>query len=215
MRCADWKAVYIDKTKTLEDWRKAKDAEYAAQRKSASGAPTPAGNLPFKRQAHFSTSDENILTTNPNYNLGRAYQINCQKCVPAYEMRMRGYDVIARPTFNLATDKFAGKHWKEAFKGSVVIDFLVGSGKAEIIAQMRKWGDNARGEVYVVWKNGDSHVFVAENRSGSIHFLDPQSGELDVEYYFENVKDGLTQLWRIDEPEPNETYIKLCCKEIK
>lgn len=34
MRYADWKAVYIDKTKTLEDWRKAKDAEYAAQRKN-------------------------------------------------------------------------------------------------------------------------------------------------------------------------------------
>ncbi|MBQ7198856.1 MAG: minor capsid protein, partial [Selenomonadaceae bacterium] len=30
MRYADWKAVYIDKTKTLDDWRKAKDAEYKA-----------------------------------------------------------------------------------------------------------------------------------------------------------------------------------------
>lgn len=30
MTYRDWKAVYIDKTRTLDDWRKAKDAEYAA-----------------------------------------------------------------------------------------------------------------------------------------------------------------------------------------
>ncbi len=35
MRYADWKAVYIDKTKTLEDWRKAKDAEYKANNHSS------------------------------------------------------------------------------------------------------------------------------------------------------------------------------------
>ena len=38
MRYADWKAVYIDKTKTLDDWRKAKDAEYKRQNVKESGA---------------------------------------------------------------------------------------------------------------------------------------------------------------------------------
>ena len=34
--------------------------------------------------------------TNPRYDRQRGYQINCQSCVPAYEMRRRGYDVEAR-----------------------------------------------------------------------------------------------------------------------
>ena len=70
---------------TYEQWQ----AEYIDKIKK--GAAKPAGNLPFKRQAHFSTSDENVMATNPNYNLGIAYQQNCQRCVPTYEMRMRGY----------------------------------------------------------------------------------------------------------------------------
>ena len=32
---------------------------------------------------------------NPNYNEGTIWQENCQRCVPAYEMRRRGYDVTA------------------------------------------------------------------------------------------------------------------------
>jgi SPP1 gp7 family putative phage head morphogenesis protein len=35
--------------------------------------------------------------TNPNYALGWKYQNNCQRCVPAYELRRRGYDVTAKP----------------------------------------------------------------------------------------------------------------------
>ena len=45
MRYADWKAVYIDKTKTLEDWRKAKDAEYKAQRKDVVSLARRTSNL--------------------------------------------------------------------------------------------------------------------------------------------------------------------------
>ena len=33
MKYPEWKAVYIDKTKTLEEWRKTKDAEYKSARK--------------------------------------------------------------------------------------------------------------------------------------------------------------------------------------
>lgn len=36
MKYPDWKAIYIDKTKTLEEWRAAKEAEYAAQSKNIS-----------------------------------------------------------------------------------------------------------------------------------------------------------------------------------
>ena len=154
----------------------------------------PSGSLKFPRQQHFFTSDENAQAANPNYNLGMPFQINCQKCVPAYEMRMRGYDVVARPTFDLDTDGFAEEHWSAAFENPQVERGFTGSGKADIIKRMKEWGDDARGR---------------------IHFLDPQTGELDAEHYFEHVKKGFTELLRIDNLEPNKEFIKLCCKESK
>ena len=128
---------------------------------------------------------------------------------------MRGYDVIARPTFDTNIDSFAEEHWSTAFENAVVEGGFVGSGKTEIVSRMKMFGNGARAEVYVAWESGSAHVFVAENRNGEIHFLDPQTGELDVEYYFEHVRNGLTKLARIDNIEPNESLIKLCCKEKK
>lgn len=81
---------------------------------------------------------------------------------------------------------------------------------------MVEWGDGARAEIYVGWDSEDSfHVFVAENRNGDIRFLDPQNGNLDVEHYFDYVKNGLTKLFRIDNLEVNEKYIAECCEEKK
>ena len=201
MTYADWKSVYVDKTQTLEDV-------------VAKGIPA-GGKLPFKQQAHFLTSDENILATNPNYHLGLEYQQNCQRCVPAYEMRMRGFDVIAKPVYDLATDDFANNHWTEAFDNAIIEENLAGTGKEHIIKRMIEWGDGARAEIYVAWETDDLfHVFVAENRNGYIHFLDPQNGELDAGYYFENVKYGATKFFRINNLEINKTYIMECCEAI-
>ena len=178
-------------------------------------SPAPSGKILFKRQKHFSTSEENITATNPNYSSGIAFQQNCQKCVPAYEMRMRGYDVVARPTFDLDTDSFAKDYWDKVFENAEIEENFTGTGKEYIVTRMKKYGEGARAEVYVVWESGGSHVFVAENRNGEIHFSDPQTGELDVEYYFDYVKEGLTKFFRTDNLEVNEKYIKWFCKEKK
>ncbi len=175
---------------------------------------TAPSGLPWRRQQHFLSSDENVRATNPNFSSGLMLQINCQKCVPTYEMRMRGYDVQARPTFDLDNDSFA-QDWDKVFDNAKFESGFAGSGKADVIRLMKSFGDGARGEVVVVWKTGESHVFVAENRNGDIHFLDPQSGELDVEYYFDNVKNDLTKLLRMDNLEPNEKIIQMYCKEVK
>lgn len=176
---------------------------------------TPKGALKLPRQQHFSSSDDNVKATNPSFSTGMAFQMNCQKCVPTYEMRMRGYDVVARPTFDINTDGFAQDYWDKAFVGAIWEGNLANSGKEQVINLMKGWGNGARGEIFIEWETGGAHVFVAENRNGEIHFLDPQTGELDVEYYFGIVKDGLTKLLRIDNLELNEKYIKWCCKETK
>ena len=93
----------------------------------------PRGTPKWRRQQHFATSDENVRATNPNYNFGAAFQNNCQKCVPTYEMRMRGYDVTVRSTFDLNTDGFAQDYWDKAFKGAVLEEGFTDSGKEEII----------------------------------------------------------------------------------
>lgn len=69
---------------------------------------------------------------------------------------MRGYDVIARPTFNLNTDGFAQDYWDKAFKGAVLEEGFTGSGKEEIIGRMKLFGAGARGEIYVAWGKGGS-----------------------------------------------------------
>ena len=38
-----------------------------------------------------------IKMVNPSHNKGAEYQQSCQRCVPAYELRRRGFDVTAKP----------------------------------------------------------------------------------------------------------------------
>ena len=87
----------------------------------------PSG-LPWRRQQHFLSSDENIQATNPRFAAGLPFQINCQKCVVAHEMRMRGF----------------AEDWEHAFKNAVWLNFPEGSGKTQIIEHVTSWGDGAR-----------------------------------------------------------------------
>ena len=51
MKYADWKAVYIDKSKTFDEWRIAKDAEYAAKKSTSSLRQSVSdGNVEFDLQ---------------------------------------------------------------------------------------------------------------------------------------------------------------------
>lgn len=76
---------------------------------------------------------------------------------------------------------------------------------------MQEWGDGARAEVYIEWDYMNAHVFIAENRNGKICFLDPQTGEADVEHYF--LEGNATEFFRIDNLDINEKYIRECCEE--
>ena len=97
----------------------------------------PTGNPKWRRQEYFSTSDENLQATNPNRNRRLPFQINCQKCVPTYEMRMRGYDVVARPTFDLNSDSFAQEHWDKVFENGLWESGFSGSGKEGLTKLLR------------------------------------------------------------------------------
>lgn len=48
---------------------------------------------------------------------------------------------------------------------------------------MKGFGDGARMEVLIIWKDNTSHVFVAEQMNGKTHFIDPQVN-INCEDYF-------------------------------
>lgn len=152
--------------------------------------------------------------TNPNYELGTEWKINCQRCIPALEMRRRGYDVVAKPRVDafdrndLAYDPFS------VWKDPEVIN-CSDDGLSDIEKYMESWGDGARAQIVVTWKSTNSgHTFTAERINGKTVFCDPQNGSMDVSEYFKNVEPGSVQLCRIDNLEVTDK-INECCEDRK
>ena len=157
-------------------------------------------------------SEYDIKHSNPNYSKGKEWKVNCQRCVPAYEMRRRGYDVIAKPNNAWGKSDYLSHNSNKAFENADVHWGLSGTGKRDIERLLKEWGEGARAEVGVSWKGANSgHVFVAENVGGKVVYIDPQSGEMDVSYYFKSVRSGVTRVWRIDNLNPSE-LIADCCE---
>ena len=151
-----------------------------------------------------------LKNSNPHFNEGKAYQINCQKCVPTYEMRRRGYDVEAFPTYSDAD--IVKNRWDKVFKNAQ-IEQTKGDPKAEITKALLDYGDGARIQVYIKYAHrNDAHTFIAENYNGRIYFIDPQ-GFTNAENYFDPtlIDINKTLYFRIDNLEPTD-LIKQCCK---
>lgn len=135
------------------------------------------------------------------------YSENCQRCVVAYELRRRGYDVTALPTYKgdvlpNGTAKGNGR-WMGAFQNAKNV--LVGaktqkSAKANIESQMKKWGDGSRAIVRVGWKGTNyGHVFNVENRKGRMYFVDAQIGQrVNINEYLSQARTDTIRLVRTD-----------------
>lgn len=172
------------------------------------------------------TREADLAATNPNYSTARAYQVNCQRCVSAYEARRRGYDVSAKPapTGRNNTDYLPymthEKGWANVYEdGLKSLETLAGRTAAKvkdsICEKMAEYGEGARAIVRVRWGRGNSgHVFIAEQVNGVTHFVDPQSGKNDVSYYFGAgmIQPAKTRLLRIDNKSFSE-LIELCAEK--
>lgn len=134
----------------------------------------------------FSVGDA-LSLSNPNFS-SPGYSDNCTRCVVAYELRRRGYDVTALPTYggdkwqdvSINGIAFADR-WKGAFRRSRTD--RVGSGSASktldnIKQHMQKYGSGSRAVINIHYADTDiNHVFNVENAGGRILFLDAQSGQ--------------------------------------
>jgi len=167
----------------------------------------------FDRKIRLSDISEDLKKVNPNYS-SREYKWrnNCQRCVATYEMRRRGYNVTAKPILVDVEKDVVAKNWSKVWTQDPPLLCRSGSGKAQVEAQMKRWGDGARAIVCVTWLvTGSSHVFVAEQQNGTTVFVDPQTGNSDCSKSFARVMNGMTQLLRVDNLTPTD-LIKECCE---
>jgi hypothetical protein len=191
--------------------------------KAAWAAKTVAGQTasgksatPFRMLRASHSSDQDLGNTNPGYYTGNpAYRQNCQRCVVAYEMRRRGFDVIAKPAIVDATGKLSASdtvagNYQNLFDG-LQARWKRCKTAADAISIMDSYGDNARAEVYVWWApdhttgaERGAHVFVAERIGGKTRFIDPQNGVKDCSNYFTMARSSSTMIARIDDLAPSK-----------
>ena len=166
----------------------------------------------FDRKARIFSASEDLTSTNPNFSTHKhEWTHNCQRCVPTYELRRRGYNVTAKPQPHKDTrdDALAMAPWK-AWDNPKPVGF---KGKKDIEKAMSEMGDGARVQIKVTWKNNKGHTFIAEQREGKTVFIDPQTGSEDCSEYFKDAarSNGWNNLyWRIDKLEPSD-MIEECC----
>ncbi len=167
---------------------------------------------------------QNALESNPHHDEGREYRVNCQRCVPTAEARLRGYDVEALPRpsgddpMYTGTRSFTAEWLFPTFKDAKPIAY---TSRRAIEEQMAKWGVGARAQIVCLWKGRgrrrSAHTFYAAQGPDGTHFYDPQTGSRDCSSHFEAISyrgrlsSRYNQFARIDDLEFNEK-VKLCCR---
>jgi SPP1 gp7 family putative phage head morphogenesis protein len=169
--------------------------------------------------------DEAIKDVNPKYKRtykgNSPYEVNCQRCVPAYELRRRGYDVTAMPALrgkNITDLVFSNYH----YGNNVFVDtdgkrmqYNKPRGKTGLLKELQAYPDGSRFAVRLDWKHGGgAHVFSAEKKDGQVYFFDPQTGKLDAKGHLDDGKKF--GYFRIDTAKFNpDLDINLVVEEVK
>lgn len=118
---------------------------------------------------------------NPYYSdTYKEFSENCQRCVLAYEMRRRGYDVEALPTYQGDTMPRSG-NWTKALSGMTSASVGRTTERATlnaIVKQMETWGEGSRAILRLKWAGGTSgHVINVEYTNGKLYAWDAQNSK--------------------------------------
>lgn len=183
---------------TYREWEEYKNTGVLPQRNTQE-LDVVESALGIERQSAFDVDD--AVDANPNYSSDRSYRVNCQMCVQAYELRRRGYDVEALPR----PDNNSKVVWgNECFldSGQNALDaFTMDKTEAALKKEFKSAPDGARYVVYCKWKgrNTGAHVFIAEKTGEKVRYVDPQSGNKDVSWYFDSARKGAFGFCRVDD----------------
>lgn len=156
-----------------------------------------------KKGASMAIQDA-VKGVNPNYSRGSAYGVNCQRCVQAYEFRRRGYDVVAKPkpsTNNIISWGSECFIQPGAYQYSYQA-YALNQTEAAVKKALANAPDGSRFSIYIKWKRtygGSAHVFIAEKTGGVVHYLDPQTGNMDASDYFTRGSKGCFGYFRLDD----------------
>lgn len=108
-------------------------------------------------------------------------QNNCTSCTSAYELRRRGYDVVAgkMPTGQNLENVY--KAWGVRLGNQVGVKYpwrpYASIRKMDwITEEAGKMPDGARGFITVIWRGGGAHIFNWEVRNGKMFYIDAQLG---------------------------------------
>ena len=176
----------------------------------------------FKKQENPLSEEESLKVVNSErFNINNdlfekgepcdeGYIFNCINSVMAYEMRLRGEDVIATSAKNLTNEE--RKYWRTYFDGAEW-KRVTNNPSNELNEIVKKIGNNARIEVYFKYKDENfSHVFMIRNSNGEIKWEDPQVGVTNpFDNFNDVVRPGSVEYARIDNLNPS-MYVFKCCE---
>lgn len=147
---------------------------------------------------------------NPNFHVDTAYQINCQRCVPIYELRRRGYPVTAMPKRNQYDGKAnACLYGYECFD-SPQVKGVWGRhpvlNKTDLLKALKDLPDGARVGIIWAWpgKSRSGHTTVCEKINGKLIFMDPQTGKIGDETLGKAHRSFGYSWYRMDDLELNQ-----------
>lgn len=165
------------------DARRGKTKVPEVGRSKARRAAPPAGDTSVQQAVkganpHFAGFGQRI--PDPHHIEGDAgYANNCINAVAAFELRMRGQDVSAKPVVDLDqqdTDTFLARWLKPDGEVLDWSDMTHTGSKKATEDLVKTWGDGARGWVIVQYRYSGGHIFVVVNDGGKVRFYDPQTG---------------------------------------
>lgn len=146
---------------------------------------------------------------NPNWRQGGGYTKNCQRCTGVFEMRRRGYHVIAKPKTKPASEDGIYSS-QSCFKNPIVIGKRGGVSqpmldKEALLRNLLDLGEGARAAI--CWtRPGEGrrgHTIACEITAGNVKFVDPQTGHVGNRVLGEANEDGYS-FFRMDNLEFDE-----------
>lgn len=148
---------------------------------------SPSGIDKLPPQGAAKSLSETVTHVNPNFEDGREWKVNCNKCVLAYYMQRNGYDVTAGAnqgwgdTFGYGFDRNGNPrkdidNYITAFKNPTItgVNGIGNEAYNDIKRQMDAYGNGAMAILRVRWQGGNGHVFMVENHNGTLVFNDGQ-----------------------------------------
>lgn len=126
----------------------------------------------------------------------RGRDCNCTSCSLAYEMRRRGYDVIADTTKEGRTLEQVEGFFKDGhsslLKMNMMHNPISDESVRDVVNTLAKQGDGARGIINGGYSLGGAHSLAYEVHNGKVLFLEPQLGRR-----YDSAKDAIGNMYLV------------------